>query len=220
MSWELRGNKLIGLADEQYDLWSHELWYVVPARTHYSPYDGKKVRPLEFAYVLHNASLAKGLLISPTNMADGMELKSMKSGAAADAENLLEALRQEYCPERPSRLRCYFLNRDRDVAEYRMGDTLRGNKTLVRCFLVLNGAKVHYADSRIYERLEGRPDDANLAIKYWETFEPKSEDDRRSLEIIADCALYFPDWETFPTIPFETLVKWQQDNPPPALNDC
>lgn len=214
MSWEIRGNKLIGLTNEQYDLWPHELWYVVPARTHYSTYDGQTVRPLEFAYVLHNASLAEGLLISPTNMAHGLEPKSLKRGASAEAENLLESLRQDRCPERPSRLRCYFLNLDREVAEYRMRDTLRGNKTLVRCFIVLNGAKVHFADSRIYEQLEGRPDDADLAIKYWETFEPGTEDDRRSLEIVADCALYFPDWKTFPTIPIESLVQWQQDNPP------
>ena len=106
-------------------------------------------------------------------------------------------------------------HQDRGIAEYRMRDTLRGNKTLVRCFIVLNGAKVHYADSRIYEQLEGRPDDMALAVKYWDTFEPKTEEDRQNLEIVADCALYFPDWETFPTIPFASLVQWQQDNPPP-----
>lgn len=110
MSWEMRDNKLIGLADEQYTLLPHELWYVVPARTHYSLCDGKKVRPLDFAYILHNASLAKGLLISPTHMAHGIESKTLKRGAGAQAEDLLEALRREHCPERPSRLRCYFLN--------------------------------------------------------------------------------------------------------------
>jgi hypothetical protein len=89
-----------------------------------------------------------------------------------------------------------------------MRDTLRGNKTLVRCFIVLNGAKIHYADSRFYEQLEGRPDDVALANRYWETFKPNNEDDRQSLEIVADCALYFPDWKTFPTIPFESMKQW------------
>lgn len=210
MSWEIRDKKLIGANNEQYDLGTDEHWYVVPARTHYSPYDGQKVRPLEFAVVLHNASLAKGLLISPTAMARGFksEPKSLKRGAAAEAEELLEVLRKEKFPERPSRLRCFFLNRDKDVAEYRMRDSLRGHKTLVRCFIVLNGAKIHHADGRLYEQLEGRPDDAALASKYWETFTPSNEEERRHLEVVADCALYFPDWKTFPTIPFESMKQW------------
>lgn len=216
MSWELQGNKLVGMAEERYDVLLHEFWYVVPARTHYSPYDGKKVRPLEFAYVLHNASLAKGLLISPTHMAHGIGPRTLKGGAAADAENMLESVRFEHYPNLPSRLQCHFLNHDREAAEYRMRDTLRGNRTLVRCHIVLNGAKAHYADSRIYERLEGRPVDTSLAKAYWQTFKPKNDEDRRSLEVIADSALYFPDWKTFPTIPFESLVLWQQDNPPPT----
>lgn len=215
MSWEMHGNKLIGFANKQYTVFPREFWYVVPARTHYSPYDGQKVRPLDFALVLTNASLGEGLLSSPTTMGHGMGLKSMKGGAAAEAEDLLELTRLEHYPAQPSRLRCYFLNLDKEVAEHRMRDTLRGNKTLVRCFMVLNGAKVHFADTRIYERLEGRPDDIALAVRYWETFEPKTESDGKSIEMVADCALYFPDWKTFPQSSDESLIQWQQDNQPP-----
>lgn len=217
MSWAIQGTKLIGVTEEQYDIYPHEFWYVVPARTHYSPHDGKKVRPLEFAFVLHNAALGKGLLPSPTVMNDGITPKTLKGGAAKDAETLLEAVRIEHHQTLPSRLRCYFLNQNEHVATHRMADSLRGNKTIVRCLLVLNGAKVHFADSRIYERLEGRPDDKSLAMQYWQSFDPKTDEDRRCLEVLVDGALYFPDWRTFPTIPTESLLAWQIDNPPESL---
>ena len=218
MSWRIQGTKLIGITAEEYDIHPREFWYVVPARTHYSPHDGKKIRPLEFAFVLHNAALAKGLLPSPTVMNDGITPRTLKGGSAKDAEMLLEAVRIEHYPTLPSRLRCYFLNLDKDVAIHRMVDSLRGNKTIVRCLLVLNGAKVHFADSRIYERLDGRPDDKSLAMQYWKAFDPRTDEDRRSLEVLVDGALYFPDWKTFPTIPTESLVAWQIDNPPESLN--
>jgi hypothetical protein len=150
-------------------------------------------------------------------MNEGMAPKTLKGGAARDAETLLEAVRIELYPTLPSRLGCYFLNQDRDAATHRMADSLRGNKTIVRCLLVLNGAKVHFADSRIYERLEGRPDDVSLAMQYWQAFDPKTAEDRRSLEVLVDGALYFPDWKTFPTIPTESLLAWQIDNPPESL---
>ena len=213
MSWQIQGTKLLGVTEE-YDVCLHNFWYVVPARTHYSLDEGKKVRPLEFAFVLHNASLGKGLLPSPTVMNDGIEPKSLKGGAAKDAEILLEDVRVKDYPALPSRLCCYFLNKDEDVAVHRMADILRGNKTLVRCLLVMNGAKIHFADSRIYERLEGRPDDRDLAISYWQPFDPKNDEDRRHLEILIDGALYFPDWQEFPTISTESLLNWQKNNPP------
>lgn len=218
MFWEQHGTKLIGSNKEQYELYPHEFWYVVPSRTEYPPKEGRRVRPLEFAFVLHNASLSKGLLVSPTILAHGIEPKPTKGGVAAQAETLLEQIRQESFAERPSRLRCYFLNADKATAEYRMRDILRGDKKLVRCYVVLDGGHFHLADSDIYERLEGRPDDANLARTYWETFKPKDSEETRRLEILAGSALYFPDWQTFPTIPFERLISWTIDNPPKEHN--
>lgn len=138
----------------------------------------------------------------------------MKLGVAAEAELLLERIRLEAFPDKPSRLRCYFLNLDRTTAEYRMRGILRGNNTLVRCYVVMNGARVHFADCDVYERLEGRPDDTTLARTYWETFQPQENEQVKRLEVLADNALYFPDWETFPTIPIESLVNWTRDNPP------
>ena len=213
MSWEIQGNKLVGTADAQYELHPQEFWYVVPTRTHYSRNDRQKVRPLEFAFVLHSARISCGLVISAAQMKHGMKPKTLKGGVAAEAEDLLESVRRTHFPTFPSRLECYFLNQDREVAEYRMRDTLRGNNTLVRCRIVLNGATLHFADSRVYERLEGSPDNT-VAMAYWRRFDPKTDEERRNLEILADAQLFFPDWRTFPTLSVESLLEWQQDNPP------
>ena len=59
---------------------------------------------------------------------------------------------------------------------------------------------------RIYERLDGRPDDNSLAMQHWKAFDPRTDEDRRFLEILVDGALYFPDWKTFPT--FRQKVWW------------
>lgn len=217
MTWEIQGTKLISTTKKEYEIDPHEFWYVVPARSHYSAHEGKKVRPLEFAFVMHNAFIEKRLLPSPTFIGEGMEAKTMKGGVANDAEALLEAVRVEYFPMLPSRLRCYFLNIDKDIATYRMADSLRGNKILVRCFIILDEAKVHFADSRIYEQLESRPEDKNLAIKYWQTFDRRNDSDNRHLEILVDAKLYLPDWETFPTISKDSLIAWQMDNPPQSF---
>ncbi len=217
MYWKIQDSKLVGITEEHYDLCPHEFWYVVPNRTHYSPHDGIKVRPLEFALVLHNAALGKGLLPSPTVMYEGMVPKTLKGGSGKQAEISLETIRTELYPMLPSRLCCYFLNKDKDVATHRMADILRGNKTLVRCRLVQNSAKIHFADSRLYEQLEGRPHDKVLATRYWQAFAPKNDEDHRNLEILFDGALYFPDWKTFETIPMDSLRAWQIDNPPALL---
>jgi hypothetical protein len=219
MTWEMRGNALVGSNNEQYDL-SDEYWYVVPARIDYSRAKRERVRALEFAFVLHNARMARGLLISQENLAKGMDSdpKPMKRGAAADAEILLEKVRRENFPTRPSRLRCYFLNADRQTAEHRMHDILRGNKALVRCHAVLKGARFHHANCDLYERLEGRPEDTQLAVRYWETFNPATAEEANKLEILADSALFFPDWQTFPTISHQSLFEWSLDNPPTQTN--
>src|SRR4051812_5563375 len=118
MNWEIRDDKLIQTGNAQYDLRPHEFWYVLPARSHYSSEEGKRVRPLEFAFVLHNAHLAKGLLISPSAFAKsvGFVPRSLKNGSAAEAETILELVRKEHFPDRPSRLSCHFLNANKSVA--------------------------------------------------------------------------------------------------------
>jgi len=211
--WKVEGQELVGTNNDRYQLLPNEFWYVVPNRLTYSSEEGKRVRPLEFAIVLHNAFLGSGLLVSPTVLGHGTEPKTLKRGVAEEAENLLEQIRLSDFSGKPSRLLCYFLNIDRSTANHRMRDILRGNKKLVRCYIIANGANVHFADSEIYERLEGRPDDKVLARTYWENFTPKNNSENKRMEVLADSALFFPDWQTFQTIPTENLVNWIQDNP-------
>jgi len=214
MPWQLNGTTLSDENGTQYTVLPHEFWYVVPARTAYSADEGKRVRPLEFAFVLHNASIAEGLLISPTSMTGGPKFRPTKGGAAGEAENLLEAIRQEEYHDKPSRFNSYFLNSTRELAEHRARDFLRGDKLIVRCLIIMNGARVHFADIDLYERLEGRPDDRELATRYWTNFIAKTEDEYRRQEILAESALYFPDWLTFPKLPLEDLRQWSKHNLP------
>ena len=67
----------------------------------------------------------------------------------------------------------------------------------------------------IYERLGGYPDDRKLASKYWEVFQPRTQTDLYRLEVLADSALYFPDWREFPTLTHDVLSAWSLDNAQP-----
>lgn len=125
------------------------------------------------------------------------------------AELLLEKIRIENFPDRPSRLRSYFLNYSKEVAEHRMNAMLRGNRQLVRCQLILNSGKYHFADVDIYDQLSGRPDDENLAMKYWQEFNPVAQPEWQRLEVIADSMLYFPDWPGFSVLDPDVLIRWQ-----------
>lgn len=213
MPWILENDKLIGANGEILNVLPQELWYLAPARANYSLGEGS-VRPLEFAAVLHNAVMGEGLVTSLNVLLSGVEPTTEKRGAAADAEALLESTRQTNHSDLPSRLRSYFLNFDRATAEKRANTMFRGNRRLVRCHLVLNGGRYHFADVGIYERLEGRPDDRELAAKYWERFNPKNDEEFHRLEILADSALFFPDWQDFPTLDDKSLFAWSLDNPP------
>lgn len=208
-AWRLEGATLRGGDNEQYQVYPHEFWYVAPNRISYAREDGK-VRPLEFAFALHNASNGEGLLISHTSYTGGAPARPRKGGAAGEAEDLLESIRKETYPNKPSRYNAYFLNFSKDVAEMRSRDALRGKNEIVRCLLVMNGAKVHFADMELYERLEGRPDDRELAASYWKDFEPRNDAERLRLEVVCESALYFPDWASFQKIPSEDLVLWSK----------
>lgn len=180
------------------ELHPHEYWYLAPCRTTYEP--GDVVRLLDFAFVLHNARLGNGVVIALDDLLSGITHATLKGGTSKEAELLLEKIRGERFPEKPSRLRSYFLNYSKHVAERRENTMFRGNRKLVRCQVVLNSAKFHHADVDIYERLTGRPDDVNLAAKYWEEFKPVTQAEFDRLEVIADSMLYFPDWKNFPLL--------------------
>lgn len=189
------------------ELYPHEYWYLAPSRTDFEP--GDSVRPLDWASVLHNARIGQGVVMALDDLLAGIEPATLKGGAAKEAELLLEKIRRERFPEKPSRLRSFFLNYSKHVAELREKTMFRGHRRLVRCHVVLNSAKFHHADVEIYDKLTGCPDDENLAASYWEEFRPVTEAEFERLEVIADSMLYFPDWKDFPLLKFSAIVEWQ-----------
>jgi hypothetical protein len=213
--WKIDGEKLLGSNGEVLDIWPEPFWYLAPSRTKYERGEGR-VRPLEFASVLHNASIGHGLVTSLEVLLSGIEPKPNKGGAAADAEWLLEDVRANEFPEKPSRLRAYFLNHDRGLAELRARDMFRDARQISLCHLIRNGGRYHFADVGLYEQLEGRPDDRALARRYWSNFVPTDPQQQRRLEVLADSALYFPEWKTFPQLDHDSLLNWMHDNPPPS----
>jgi hypothetical protein len=212
--WRQNGYKLIGTGGEELDLWPHEFWCLAPTRVTYEPGE-RSVKPLEFAVLLRNAVKGEGVVTSMDVLLEGVEPTTLKGGAAADAEGLLERVRQQSYPSLPSRLRCHFLNYDKSVAEHRLHAMFRRPRRLVRCLLIRNGGRYHFADVGRYESLEGRPDDEALAHQYWTTFAPQTTQERERLEVLADSALYFPDWKEFPILDDGVLIRWSLDNPPP-----
>lgn len=189
MKWRIEDNKLVGADGEVHELWPDEFWQVVPSRTSYSRGE-KAVRPLEFAIQLHNASIGEGLATALDDILVGIKPATLKRGAALDAEMLLESIRAQDFPNLPSRLRCHFLSVDRETAERRALTMFRGDRKVVRCRLVLSSGRYHYADVDLYEKLEGRPDDRELARRYWQTFNPEEPSERQRLEVLADSALF------------------------------
>lgn len=223
MYWTVRENLIHGKEGETYRLNPYELWYVAPTRTTFAVEDAKKVRDLDFAMTLHNASCGKGLIPAPHIITGGPPLRPRKGGAAGDAEDLLETVRTESFPKQPCRRNSYFLNLTRAQATRRAAGELRSagtEKTVVRCHIVSSGAKVHIADMGLYEQLQGRPDDRDLAMKYWQEFTPQTVEDFDRIEIVAQSALYFPDWESFPQIPIEVSKLYAATVRPNPTQSC
>lgn len=190
------------------ELWPHEYWYLAPCRTEFAP--GRFIRPLDFALVLHNARIGKGVTSALDDLLSGITPSTSRGGVAKEAELLLEKIRAERFPEKPSRLRSYFLNYSKHVAEDRVKEMFRDDRKLVRCHVVLNGAKFHHGDVDIFDRLTGRPDDENLAASYWKEFKPVTPAEFNRLEVIADSMLFFPDWEEFPILSPDVLIDWNK----------
>ena len=213
--WTQEDSKLIGTNGEVHEVWPQQYWYLAPSRTTYAYGEGR-VRPLEFAFVLHNAYIGQGLVCSLDVLLAGIDPQPMKGGAAAEAELLLEAVRSCEFPLKPSRLRSYFLNYDRSIAEHRAKHMFRDKREIARCLLVRSGSAYHFADVGLYEQLEGRPDDEALARRYWQDFVPREAVEYLRLEVLADSALYFPDWKTFQRLDDISLTHWMLDNPPPT----
>ena len=199
MKWDRKEFKLIGQNGEIHDLGPHEFWYLAPAETNFQLHNAT-VPPLDYAILLHTARLGEGVVPPMRKLLEGLPRTTNKRGVAAQAEQLLEDIRNIHFPDLPSRLRCHFLNFDRVVAECRSNSMFRRKRILTPCYTILTDSSFHFADVEIYERLEGSPDDAALAKTYWGTFIPANSTQASSLEVLADCALYFPEWRSFPNL--------------------
>lgn len=121
-------------------LFDHEFCFLLPSRTDWVPGD-RPVSPLIFAMVLHNAKKGHGLVLAMEDLLSGITPKTLKRGNAGKAEDLLEEIRKEVAPEKPSRLRCHFLNHARHVAEYRAQTWRWATRTLARCYLILSSGR-------------------------------------------------------------------------------
>lgn len=192
-------------------LFNHQYWYLAPSRVSWVPTDGF-VTPFQFAMTLHNAKKGEGVVSSMTDLLNGISENIPNSGTPkARAEAALEMVRKQIAADKPSRLRCHFLNYTKDVAEARADEWRWQNRTLVPCYLILSSGQYHYADIGIFEELCDTPDDRTLAESYWQAFQPNTSEEYSRLEILADSALYFPDWESFPEVSTEALVSWDQE---------
>jgi hypothetical protein len=196
---DLDSNELTDQDNNKYQLHPHEFWYMAPKRN----------------ILLHNAVCGKGIVPAMGVLLKGIAIKSVKENPkACKAEELFEEIRSKDYSDLPSRLRCYFLSISKEVAEQRskkwrervnLGKscqlmTWQDTRILTKCYLILNSGKYHLANIKEYEKA-AEENDENLikqyAGRYWGKgfSEAKFLDER--IELLADSALYFPEWETF-----------------------
>lgn len=183
-------------------LWSQVLWYLAPALTVPDP----STHPLHLAMTLHNAKLGQGIAPALSVLLKDLPPRTGKTGTAGVAEDLFETVRIREFPHRPSRLRSYFLSLDRASAEERAKTWGWDKRKLVRCYLILSGAKYHYADVRDYEGAARRGATEADARSYWADYDPQRVPVEVT-EVLADSALFFPDWRAFPTIDFAATAR-------------
>lgn len=85
-----------------------------------------------------------------------------------------------------------------------------GDRRLVRCFLILSQARYHYADVRDYEAAAPHGPSEAHARSYWQDYNPERIPVDVT-EVLADAALYFPDWRSFPQLELADLALWERD---------
>ena len=207
MTLTLDGDLLRDQHGACYIVHAHEYWGLLPDRTTWLPSE-RLVQEHDFALLMREAVLGEGLVASMDILLEERDPRARNRQAVADAEAILERVRLDEYPDRPSRLKCHFLSPDQASLEERRTYFFRVPRKAVRCRLVGDGG-VHYADIRALHQIEARPGDLTSVRKYWQTFTPASESDQQSLEILTERALYFPDWQTFPTLRDEVLEAWR-----------
>jgi hypothetical protein len=155
--------------------------------------------------LLHNAHIGEGIAPAMTDLLKGIEIKCHKNHLfAKKSEEIFESIRFDYYPHRPSRLRCHFLSLSLEIAKERNKEwNWEKDCMIVRCYLILSSGIFHYANIKEYESSASCYNSDKCvekhAHKYWEEF-AEGNFLNTGIEVLADSALYFPDWKTFPRI--------------------
>ncbi|MEQ8417387.1 MAG: hypothetical protein RIB71_23075 [Imperialibacter sp.] len=200
--------ELIDKENNKHQLFEHEFWFLAPDISKWTEEMGH-LPPTWFGMLLHNTKIGEGITPAMTDLLLGITPSTDKKDSAKLAEELLEKIRLEKFANKPSRLRCHFLNYDKKTAIYRANAWSWQNKVIERCYLILSSGYYHYGDVRIYEELTKNPENIALAETYWNTYFP-SNDDYTNLEILADSCLYFPEWKEFKEIDKESMVSYSK----------
>ncbi len=192
----------------EHEMCRHEYWYLAPTRTNWSPED-QSISPLHFGLLLHNVRCGQGIAPAMEDLMQGVTPMSMKTGCPKKAEDMFEEVRKESFSDRPSRLRCHFLSYDKGVAETRQTEWNFHDRRLVKCYALLSSAMFHYADIRLYERAARGDLRPVLAENYWKDYD-EADTPREHVEVPANAALYFPEWEEFGEVSTADLAKWDE----------
>lgn len=209
MRWTHKENWLFGSEGEKFELEPHSYWYIAPTRINFSVNE-IGVRPLDFAILLNNAAKGGGYVNGLDVLLADLKPQSHKNGVGLEAENFLEEVRIQEFPSRPSRLRSYFLNQKKSIAEIRQNTLKRTPSKVVQCYLLKAFHKIHLADMGLYEKLDGGNLDIRIAREYWAEFAPQNPDEELRLEVLVEGDLYFPDWQSFELIDQNSLGLWNE----------
>lgn len=188
---------------KEHKVYHHKLWYMAPI-----------TNP---AILLHNARIGEGIVLAMTDLLDGINIKPTRTIEKANkAEEVFEQIRLQHYSNRPSRLRCHFLSLSKEVAEERLINwEWQNSRRIVECYLILSSGRYHFADINEYEKVArgeveiSDKDIEEYAHRYWKESCIANPLDEK-IELLADSALYFPDWKEFPKAVLPADKKYQE----------
>ena len=202
---DLNHHTLTDKDERIHQLYPKEFWYMAPKGTQ----DKVNNSYTELPMLLHNAHTNNGIVPAMTDLLKGIKIKTYRKKEEANTvETVFEETRFNYYPRRPSRLCCHFLSLSKEIAENRLKEwkkELKDNYIIVKCYLILSSGIFHFADITKYEEAIYNADVIKeYAHSYWKGFSCASDLDKK-IELLADSALYFPDWENFPKIELDNV---------------
>ena len=204
VSVNLDRNLLIDKDGRKHELSANDFWYIAPQGGFDSLLRGLPQKKMisEIGLTLHNAKIGEGMVLAMDDLLRSIKPAPFRTSKQAQkVEETFESIRLAYYPHKPSRLRCYFLSLSEDSAKKRQKECGWSNRKIVKCRLILSSGRFHYANIREYEEPAkneyiGSKDIEAHAHRYWNKCS-ESNLEVNNIEVLADCALYFPDWSTF-----------------------